>query len=205
MFILKAKTTIFALSLLITILFIIFAKYFILNNVIDDLSRYFESCFDNNAKPISKRAKTLFCIILTDPKDFFKKSPTVYHTWAQQCDNFKFVSMIPNILYNEGLNSDESIELDQPYPILQPKGLIKEDYKKLTDKMYLTFMDLNERYNNYDWYIKADHDTFVFVDNLRNFMASKSSENPLIYGYNLKTWHSGWAFFYSFRLFFVEI
>ena len=99
--------------------------------------------------------------------------------------------MIPKSVYNETKSSDTPIELELPFPMLQPRGLIREEYTKLTDKIYTTFIDIHERYNDYDWYLKADHDTFVFVDNLRQYVANKNNDIPIVYGYNLKTWLSG--------------
>ena len=67
---------------------------------------------------------------------------------------------------------------------------------KLTDKVFLTLKHLQKKYNNYDWYLKADDDTYIFVDNLRQFIADKNSSMPVTYGYDFKVivdngYHSG--------------
>ena len=136
---------------------------------------------------------TLFCFILTSPKNFYTKTTTIHLTWATQCDNFKFVSVIPKLYLNRARNAKESIEVDQPFSLLQPYGLQTEIYKKLTNKVYATIVALYMNYNYYDWYLKADDDTFIFVDNLRDFLANKNMSIPLKFGYNLKTWQSGGA------------
>jgi hypothetical protein len=85
--------------------------------------------------------------------------------------------------------------------ILQPPGLgtiVEDSYKKLTDKIYLTLKHLynTTKYNDHDWYLKADDDTFIFVDNLREFVAQKSPRAPQTFGYDFKVivdngYHSG--------------
>jgi len=44
--------------------------------------------------------------------------------------------------------------------------------------------------------LKADDDTFIFVDNLREFVSNKNSSLPVTYGYDFKVivdhgYHSG--------------
>ena len=142
---------------------------------------------------------TLFCFILTSPKNFYHKATAVYKTWANKCDGLRFISVIPKQYLNEETkyfkqNSENvSIEVDHPFPILQPAGHRNEVYKKLTDKVYLTLIDIHNRHNKYDWYLKADDDTYVFVDYLREFVANKNSSVASRFGYNLKRWQSGGA------------
>ena len=69
---------------------------------------------------------------------------------------------------------------------------------KLTDKVFLTLKHLQKKYNNYDWYLKADDDTFIFMENLRYFLKDKHPEEPVTYGYDFKVivehgYHSGGA------------
>ena len=62
--------------------------------------------------------------------------------------------------------------------------------------MYLTVKHLHNKYSDYDWYLKADDDTFIFVDNLRKFFSDKNPSLPVTYGYDFKVivdygYHSG--------------
>jgi hypothetical protein len=48
----------------------------------------------------------------------------------------------------------------------------------------------------YDFYLKADDDTFVFVDNLRKFLSDKNRTSPVTYGWDFhcyvhRGYHSG--------------
>ena len=116
---------------------------------------------------------------------------TVNRTWAKDCDKYFFI-----LKYNSSLNTSKSYELSNPYPILQPALLVVDHYKNLTDKVFRAFQAIYLKYNDYDWYLKADDDTFVFVDNLKKFLKPKISTKPVTYGYDFRLfvkygYHSG--------------
>jgi glycoprotein-N-acetylgalactosamine 3-beta-galactosyltransferase len=99
---------------------------------------------------------------------------------------------------DNNLTTNASHEFIDPFPILQPAMHQIEVYGKLTDKVYKTIRDLYLRYNDYDWYLKADDDTFIFVDNLKTFLKTKNSSHPVTYGFDFRTivdrgYHSGGA------------
>ena len=143
---------------------------------------------------IFKKNMKIFCFILAHPENFFHKTSIVWNTWAKECDGYRFISNIPNLyLPFSTKKSHGSIETNIPFPLLQPANFSQEIYKKLTDKIYLTLIELYRSYNDFDWYLKADDDTFVFVDHLKEFIQDKNPQEPLKYGYNLKTWQSGGA------------
>jgi hypothetical protein len=68
--------------------------------------------------------------------------------------------------------------------LFQPPNYTIDRYNKLTDKIYKSFKYLYNNYNDYDWYLKADDDTYVFVDNLRKFLSNKNRSDPITYGYD---------------------
>jgi len=70
------------------------------------------------------------------------------------------------------------------FNILKPEGLINDKYSKLT--VYKTFKDVYLNHINYDWYLKADDDTFIFDNNLRLFLADKNSNDPVTFAYHFK-------------------
>jgi glycoprotein-N-acetylgalactosamine 3-beta-galactosyltransferase len=69
--------------------------------------------------------------------------------------------------------------------ILKPYGLVKDEYSLLTDKIYRTYIDVYKKYGDYyDWFLKADDDTYVFMDNLRLYLKSlKQGERLFYYGH----------------------
>jgi glycoprotein-N-acetylgalactosamine 3-beta-galactosyltransferase len=152
--------------------------------------------------PLRKAPPRIFCFILTQSSSIATKAKAVYNAWVHKCDNYKFVLKFPANLTknNEILNfamsmKNESIELND---LVEPMAFGEDKYKVLTTKVYLTLVHLYRKYNYYDWYLKADDDTFVFVDNLRQFLADKDPAQPITYGYNFKTivekgYHSGGA------------
>ena len=117
----------------------------------------------------------------------------IERTWAKDCDKYFFITKLDN-----NATTNISQEFNDPFPILQPADHEAEVYGKLTDKVYKTLKDVYLRYNDYDWYLKADDDTFIFVDNLKSFLKEKNSSHPVTYGYDFnlfvdKGYHSGGA------------
>ncbi|CAF1090432.1 unnamed protein product [Brachionus calyciflorus] len=144
----------------------------------------------------------VFCILLTSEKNLNTKAKSIYEIWANQCDNFKFISLIPDELltHNSSNNTSNStyLQLDKNYvnSWLQPPGLKEDTYDKLTTKVYLAYKHIYQLYPDYDWYLKSDDDTFIFVDNLKKFLNDKKPLSPVTYGYDFKVivdggYHSG--------------
>lgn len=134
-------------------------------------------------KTENKNSGKLFCIILTQHKNLMTKAKAVRDTWAKKCDDYKFILKFPNTTLHTELsklgllqkNELNAIETDH---LLEPPGIVNDTYRKITDKVYLTFKYLHKKHNDYDWYLKTDDDTFIFVDNLRKFLVDK---NPTRY------------------------
>lgn len=62
-----------------------------------------------------------------------------------------------------------------------------DGYSRLWGKVRLIWRFLGERYlDDFDWFLKADDDTFIVVDNLRRFMESHNPRTPVWYGAKLK-------------------
>jgi glycoprotein-N-acetylgalactosamine 3-beta-galactosyltransferase len=148
--------------------------------------------------------RRIFCFILTQPKNINTRAHAVYKAWAHKCDNFKFVLKFPSNLtnnneflkfahFNYQSNGQETLDINN---IIEPGDLNKDEYRNLATKVFLNLRYVYEKYDYYDWYLKADDDTFVFVDNMRLFLADKDPKQPVTYGYNFKVivengYHSG--------------
>ena len=155
----------------------------------------------NYTTKMKKNRPTVFCFVLSSIKNINTKLKTIYETWTRKCDNFKFIASLEadylKAAFNLTLNNSNYInETLSKYNIFQPPGLVHDTYGKLTDKVYFTIKYLYNNHNDYDWYLKADDDTFVFVDNLRKFVSDKNSSSPVTYGYDFKVlvpygYHSG--------------
>lgn len=146
-----------------------------------------------------QRAPRIFCMILTSNKNLKTRVKLVYDKWAHKCDMHKFIMVIPNEMHQDSqVHSDGAIEYQNGYHILQPPKLnsTTDKYDKLTDKMFLSMQYISKKYHDFDWYLKADDDTYILVDNLKDFLYTKNASQPVTYGYDFKVivdygYHSG--------------
>ncbi|XP_050416904.2 uncharacterized protein LOC126830554 [Patella vulgata] len=122
--------------------------------------------------PMLTRTKNvkILCWILSMPKHFKIYKTVIDRTWAKRCDKFLvFVSNPVNKTANViGLN-------------------ITEGREHLTEKVYAAFKHCYDHYvDDYDWFLKADDDTFIIVENLRYFLAHQDPKLPVFFGYEFK-------------------
>ena len=110
--------------------------------------------------------------MLTQKKSFKTRAKLMTEAWAKYCDNFKLV-----LLFNN--DTSGLVEIDH---VLQPPGLAIDAYNRLTDKVFHALKYVYSTYPNYDWYLKADDDTYVFADNLRWFLSQKDPSKPISFG-----------------------
>lgn len=145
----------------------------------------------NNQSNIEYKPR-IFCILLTTKNNLNGKAFTVHETWAHKCDNHTFISIIDS-------SKSERIEIKykNQFYVTQPANFKVDKYKLLTSKVYAAFQDVYDNHNQYDWYLKADDDTFIFMDNMRDFLKDKNKRLPVSYGHNFKAkmpgYHSGGA------------
>lgn len=162
-----------------------------------NISLHSESSNDSNNTINLPQKPKIFCLLLTSKKNFQTKAKVLYDVWVNKCDHLKFLSLLPDEL---STNTSNPMSLDKRFTDnwLQPPGLLEDKYEKLTNKMYLSIKHIYNMYPNYDWYLKADDDTFIFIDNLRKFLRDKNSSDAVTYGYDFKIivengYHSGGA------------
>ncbi|XP_037784791.1 glycoprotein-N-acetylgalactosamine 3-beta-galactosyltransferase 1-like isoform X2 [Penaeus monodon] len=105
----------------------------------------------------------VLCYVLTGPTTH-KSALNVQNTWGRRCDAMVFFS------------TKEDAEL-------QPEVLkVQEGYGFLWAKAKAALGHLHRHYPDYDWYFKADDDTFVIVENLRFFLKDLEPQEPAYYG-----------------------
>jgi hypothetical protein len=137
------------------------------------------------------------CLILTSPKYFLTRAKAINETWAPRCDRYFFITEYPQ----ETMTS-EQINFTQHIPIAPIKN-ITAGYDHLTQKSTLAFLFTYENYlNDCDWFVKADDDTFLIIENLKAFLSEQNSSEPVTFGYNYKVninhysltvqLHAGW-------------
>ncbi|SPP86628.1 glycoprotein-N-acetylgalactosamine 3-beta-galactosyltransferase 1 [Drosophila guanche] len=116
-----------------------------------------------------QREVRVLCWVLTTPKYHKSRAVHVMRTWGKRCNKIYFMTSEPD---------DElpTIVLTKPdkYEVLW--GKTKEAFSYLYEHM------LDEA----DWFMKADDDTYVFVENLRYMLYPYSPDQAIYFGYNFK-------------------
>ncbi|KAL4646159.1 glycoprotein-N-acetylgalactosamine 3-beta-galactosyltransferase 1-B-like [Arapaima gigas] len=111
----------------------------------------------------------ILCWVMTGPSNLQKKAQHVKATWSRHCNVVLFMSS----------------EEDRDFPTV---GL---DTGEGRDKLYWkTIRAFHYVFKNHgeeaDWFLKADDDTFVVVDNLRWLLSNYTPEDPIYFGKRFK-------------------
>ncbi|XP_056154967.1 glycoprotein-N-acetylgalactosamine 3-beta-galactosyltransferase 1-A [Lampris incognitus] len=111
----------------------------------------------------------ILCWVMTGPYNLQSKAQHVKATWSRHCNIVEFMS---------------SVE-DPDFPTV---GLgTKEGRDQLYWKTIRAFHYVYEHHaHEADWFLKADDDTFVVVDNLRWLLSNHTPEEPVYFGKRFK-------------------
>ncbi len=107
---------------------------------------------------------------MTSPMTLNSKAIHVKNTWGSRCDHTLYMSSVEN----------------QTFPAV---GLnVREGRDYLWNKTRAAFEYIYEHNftKKFDWFIKADDDTYVIVENLKYFLRDKNSSELVYYGHNFK-------------------
>jgi hypothetical protein len=155
-----SKTLVMIITLLVVLLFANFVTIIVSRSLLQALKRSTYSIqhdisneSQDSATQQSKK-NSIFCIILTTPERLKTRGLTVLYVWVSKCSNYRFVTMTPSYLSHP----DNSSTLKKsPFNLLHPRGLLRDNYWELTNKVYYAFRDIYEEFGDqYDWYLKAD-------------------------------------------------
>ncbi|XP_005092719.1 glycoprotein-N-acetylgalactosamine 3-beta-galactosyltransferase 1 [Aplysia californica] len=125
---------------------------------------------ENNsvAKQLERQVRVL-CWVMTNPKNHQTKARHVKATWGQRCNVLLFMS------------SKKNGEL----PAIALK--VQEGRNHLWAKTKEGFKYVYEHhFNDADWFMKLDDDSYMIVENLRYFLRDKNPNEPLYYGRRFK-------------------
>ncbi|XP_055592300.1 glycoprotein-N-acetylgalactosamine 3-beta-galactosyltransferase 1-like [Uranotaenia lowii] len=107
----------------------------------------------------------ILCWIMTTPANHESKARHVKRTWGRRCNKLLLMS---------------SVEDEELGTVALPVG---EGREGLWNKTREAFRYVYDRHlNEYDWFMKADDDTYVIVENLRYFLYPYSPDFPIFFG-----------------------
>ncbi|KAJ1358640.1 hypothetical protein KIN20_017117 [Parelaphostrongylus tenuis] len=124
----------------------------------------------------------VLCLIVTFPLNHKSKALPVAETWGKLCNRILFVST----------DTDDKLStliVDLP----ENRSDLWQKTKKAFEWIY------QNNLNDYEWFLKADDDTYFHMDNLRGFLKNFSPKRALSIGHKFKingiedTYHSGGA------------
>ncbi|XP_011193317.3 glycoprotein-N-acetylgalactosamine 3-beta-galactosyltransferase 1 [Zeugodacus cucurbitae] len=116
----------------------------------------------------------ILCWIMTNPANHKTKAIHVRRTWGRRCNRLIFVT------------TEETDELGETFVLHN----FTDTYDALWMKTRRAFKHVYEKYaNEMDWFMKADDDTFVLVENLRYYLYAYSPDMPIYFGHDFKLKH----------------
>ncbi|XP_037959689.1 glycoprotein-N-acetylgalactosamine 3-beta-galactosyltransferase 1-like [Teleopsis dalmanni] len=111
----------------------------------------------------------VLCWVLTSPNNHAKRAVHVKNTWGSRCNKLIFMS------------SAEDSELGAvKLSVGEGRGNLWRKTREAAKYIYDHHLD------EADWFLKADDDTYVIVENLRAFLYQFSSESPVYFGCKFK-------------------
>lgn len=108
----------------------------------------------------------ILCLITTEWEYHRSKASVVYSTWGSRCDKVVFVSD----------KREDEIEL----PVMQVNITGRNNLWGKTREAVLRAW--REYATDVDWILKADHDTYVIMENLKNLLSHFNASKPLLAG-----------------------
>lgn len=109
----------------------------------------------------------VLCWILTNPTE--NKSIHVMNTWGKRCNKFLIMS-------TKNDTNPNVIKL----PVKNGRNYLWARTKKAFEYVY------KYHWNDADWFLKADDDTYVIVENLRYLLYQYTPDNPIYFGSKFK-------------------
>lgn len=123
---------------------------------------------DRVARELRRQVRVL-CWVMTQPRNHVKKARHVKATWGRRCNTLLFMSS----------------QSDSQLPAVALN--VTESRNHLWAKTKAAF-DYVARHHlrDHDWFLKADDDTYVVVENLRYFLRDKNASQAVYYGCRFK-------------------
>ncbi|KAL8567985.1 hypothetical protein ACOMHN_029160 [Nucella lapillus] len=123
---------------------------------------------DSVAKEMARRVRVLVWV-MTSPQNLDKKAIHVQNTWGKRANTLLFMSSQWNSSFPTiGLN-------------------VSEGREHLTAKTMEAFRYIyKHHFDDADWFMKADDDTYVIMENLHYMLSAYDNKDPIYFGHAFK-------------------
>ncbi|CAD5213388.1 unnamed protein product [Bursaphelenchus xylophilus] len=118
------------------------------------------------------KTPSILCIIHTSKGSHKTRLAVILDTWAKKCDDVLVFT-------------DAPLEYDVPHVYFPMMNTRDHSWEKIRRVFRFAFEDMEKKY---DWYLRADDDAYVLVDNARTLVKEHDPEKPAVLGYR-------WGFF----------
>ncbi|XP_061386497.1 glycoprotein-N-acetylgalactosamine 3-beta-galactosyltransferase 1-like [Musca vetustissima] len=106
---------------------------------------------------------------MTHPDNHYSRAIHIKNTWGRRCNSLIFMST----------------QTDATLPSIALP--VDDGPNSLWNKTRLALKHIHDNHlNNADWFLRADDDTYVIMENLRMFLYDYSADDPLYFGCKLK-------------------
>ena len=134
-----------------------------------DLEEWTHQGDDAKAKEMAKKVRVL-CWVMTTPENHQSKAKHIKATWGRRCNILLFMSTAE----------------DKTLPAIK-LSLQHEGRDVLWGKTKQSFQYVYDNFRDQaDWFMKADDDTYVIVENLRYMLQPYNSSQPIYFGCKFK-------------------
>ncbi|KAK6185047.1 hypothetical protein SNE40_007369 [Patella caerulea] len=124
------------------------------------------------AKRVLKQVKVA-CFITTQPSMIRSKLAAVSNTWAPRIDKIFYL-----------MTDNKTMNISFPNLLLVN---ITNDRQHLTEKTVFAFKYLYKHHlNEFEWFLKADDDSYIIVENLKYLLSQYNSSKPIYLGHHFK-------------------
>ncbi|XP_013115380.2 glycoprotein-N-acetylgalactosamine 3-beta-galactosyltransferase 1 [Stomoxys calcitrans] len=134
-----------------------------------NLTRASRDPYSNYAVEYLFNTTRVLCWIITQPENHMTRAIHIRRTWGQRCNKLIFIST----------------QEDERLPTISMP--IEEGQEQVWNKTRLALKYIYDHHlNDADWFLKAEDDTYVIMENLRWMLHSYSPDIPIYFGCKIR-------------------